>query len=174
MNILLQILDEGRITDAQGRTVNFENTVIVMTSNAGSERKGGSIGFGKEKGDMTREKVMKALSDFLRPEFIGRVDEVAVFNNLTEEDYVKIAELLLSELKESLQEKFIEFKWTDEVKAYLANKAHGGSRGARDLRNLIRKEIEDEIANIIIDNADSVITAIAAEIKDEKLTLSHI
>ena len=174
MNILLQILDEGRITDAQGRTVNFENTVIVMTSNAGSERKGGSIGFGKDKGDMTREKVMKALSDFLRPEFIGRVDEVAVFNNLTEEDYVKIAELLLSELKESLQEKFIEFKWTDEVKAYLANKAHGGSRGARDLRNLIRKEIEDEIANIIIDNADSVITAIAAEIKDEKLTLSHI
>ena len=174
MNILLQILDEGRITDAQGRTVNFENTVIVMTSNAGSERKGSSIGFGKEKGDMTREKVMKALSEFLRPEFIGRVDEVAVFNNLTEEDYVKIAELLLSELSESLSEKFIEFKWTDEVKAYLANKAHGGSRGARDLRNLIRKEIEDEIANIIIDNADSVITAIAAEIKDEKLTLSHI
>ena len=174
MNILLQILDEGRITDAQGRTVNFENTVIVMTSNAGSERKGNSIGFGKEKGDMTREKVMKALSEFLRPEFIGRVDEVAVFNNLTEEDYVKIAELLLSELAESLGEKFIDFKWTDEVKAYLANKAHGGSRGARDLRNLIRKEIEDEIANIIIDNADSVITAIAAEIKEEKLILSHI
>ena len=174
MNILLQILDEGRITDAQGRTVNFENTVIVMTSNAGSERKGGSIGFGKEKGDMTREKVMKALSEFLRPEFIGRVDEVAVFNSLTNEDYVKIAELLLSELKESLGEKLIDFKWTDEVKKYLADKAEGGSRGARDLRNLIRKEIEDEIANIIIDNADSVVTAIAAEIKEEKLTLSHI
>ncbi|MBQ1242905.1 MAG: ATP-dependent Clp protease ATP-binding subunit [Clostridia bacterium] len=174
MNILLQILDEGRITDAQGRTVNFENTVIVMTSNAGSERKGSSIGFGKEKGDMTREKVMKALSEFLRPEFIGRVDEVAVFNSLTEEDYVKIADLLLSELSESLSEKLIDFKWTDEVKAYLANKAHGGSRGARDLRNLIRKEIEDEIANIIIDNADSLVTAIAAEIKEEKLVLSHI
>ena len=174
MNILLQILDEGRITDAQGRTVNFENTVIVMTSNAGSERKGGSIGFGKEKGDMTREKVMKALSEFLRPEFIGRVDEVAVFNSLTEEDYVKIADLLLSELSESLSEKLIDFKWTDEVKAYLAKKAHGGSRGARDLRNLIRKEIEDEIANIIIDNADSLVTAIAAEIKEEKLVLSHI
>ena len=174
MNILLQILDEGRITDAQGRTVNFENTVIVMTSNAGSERKGGAIGFGKEKGDATREKVMKALSDFLRPEFIGRVDEVAVFNSLTNEDYVKIADLLLSELAESLQEKFIDFKWTEEVKKYLADKAEGGSRGARDLRNLIRKEIEDEIANIIIDNADSVVTAIAAEIKEEKLTLSHI
>ncbi|MBR3947808.1 MAG: ATP-dependent Clp protease ATP-binding subunit [Clostridia bacterium] len=174
MNILLQILDEGRITDAQGRTVNFENTVIVMTSNAGSERKGGAIGFGKEKGDATREKVMKALSDFLRPEFIGRVDEVAVFNSLTNEDYVKIADLLLSELAESLHEKLIDFKWTEEVKRYLADKAEGGSRGARDLRNLIRKEIEDEIANIIIDNADSVVTAIAAEIKEEKLTLSHI
>ena len=174
MNILLQILDEGRITDAQGRTVNFENTVIVMTSNAGSERKGGSIGFGKEKGDMTREKVMKALSEFLRPEFIGRVDEVAVFNSLTNEDYVKIANLLLTELKESLEEKLIDFKWTDEVKKYLADKAEGGSRGARDLRNLIRKEIEDEIANIIIDNADSIVTAIAAEIKEGKLTLSHI
>ena len=174
MNILLQILDEGRITDAQGRTVNFENTVIVMTSNAGSERKGGSIGFGKEKGDMTREKVMKALSEFLRPEFIGRVDEVAVFNSLTNEDYVKIADLLLTELKESLEEKLIDFKWTDEVKKYLADKAEGGSRGARDLRNLIRKEIEDEIANIIIDNADSIVTAIAAEIKEGKLILSHI
>ncbi len=174
MNILLQILDEGRITDAQGRTVNFENTVIVMTSNAGSEKKGGAIGFGKEKGDATREKVMKALSDFLRPEFIGRVDEVAVFNSLTNEDYVKIADLLLSELAESLQEKFIDFKWTEEVKKYLADKAEGGSRGARDLRNLIRKEIEDEIANIIIDNADSVVTAIAAEIKEDKLTLTHI
>ncbi|MBR2079657.1 MAG: ATP-dependent Clp protease ATP-binding subunit [Clostridia bacterium] len=174
MNILLQILDEGRITDAQGRTVNFENTVIVMTSNAGSEKKGGAIGFGKEKGDATREKVMKALSDFLRPEFIGRVDEVAVFNSLTNEDYVKIAELLLSELGESLQEKFIDFKWTEEVKKYLADKAEGGSRGARDLRNLIRKEIEDEIANIIIDNADSVVTAIAAEIKEDKLVLTHI
>ena len=174
MNILLQILDEGRITDAQGRTVNFENTVIVMTSNAGSERKGGAIGFGKEKGDATREKVMKALSDFLRPEFIGRVDEVAVFNSLTNEDYVKIADLLLSELAESLHEKLIDFKWTEEVKRYLADKAEGGSRGARDLRNLIRKEIEDEIANIIIDNADSIVTAIAAEIKEEKLTLSHI
>ena len=174
MNILLQILDEGRITDAQGRTVNFENTVIVMTSNAGSEKKGSAIGFGKEKGDATREKVMKALSDFLRPEFIGRVDEVAVFNSLTNEDYVKIAELLLSELGESLQEKFIDFKWTEEVKKYLADKAEGGSRGARDLRNLIRKEIEDEIANIIIDNADSVVTAIAAEIKEDKLVLTHI
>ncbi len=174
MNILLQILDEGRITDAQGRTVNFENTVIVMTSNAGSERKGSSIGFGKDKGDATKEKVMKALSDFLRPEFIGRVDEVAVFNSLTVEDYEKISDLLLNELVSSLKEKNIDLKWTEDVNKYLAKKAEGGSRGARDLRNLIRKEVEDEIANIIIDNADLPLSAIALEIKDEKLVLSHI
>ncbi len=174
MNILLQILDEGRITDAQGRTVNFENTVIIMTSNAGSEKKGGSIGFGKDKGEATIEKVMKALSDFLRPEFIGRVDEVAVFNSLTVEDYKKISDLLLGELKDSLKEKAIDFKWTADVNDYLAEKSEGGSRGARDLRNLIRKEIEDSIADIIIDNADSPVSAIAAEVKDGKISLSHI
>ncbi len=174
MNILLQILDEGRITDAQGRTVNFENTVIIMTSNAGSERKGGSIGFGKDKGEATKEKVMKALSDFLRPEFIGRVDEVAVFNSLTAEDYKKISELLLGELKASLKEKSIELKWTQEVNVYLAEKSEGGTRGARDLRNLIRKEVEDGIANIIIDNADSPVSAIAVEVKEGSLVLSHI
>ncbi|MBQ3137101.1 MAG: AAA family ATPase [Clostridia bacterium] len=174
MNILLQILDEGRITDAQGRTVNFENTVIIMTSNAGSERKGGSIGFGKDKSEATKEKVMKALSDFLRPEFIGRVDEVAVFNSLSVEDYKKISELLLSELKGSLKEKSIDLKWTQDVNGYLAKKSEGGSRGARDLRNLIRKEVEDSIANIIIDNADSPVSAIAIEVKDDEIVLSHI
>lgn len=174
MNILLQILDEGRITDAQGRTVNFENTVIVMTSNAGSEQKGGALGFGKEKGDATKEKVMKALSDFLRPEFLGRVDEVAVFNSLTVEDYEKISVLLLDELVLSLKEKDIDFKYTAEVPKYLANKGHGGARGARDLRNLIRKEIEDEIANIIIDSADASLSAIAAQVKDDKLTFSTL
>lgn len=174
MNILLQILDEGRITDAQGRTVNFENTVIVMTSNAGSEQKGGALGFGKEKGDATKEKVMKALSDFLRPEFLGRVDEIAVFNSLTVEDYEKISVLLLDELVASLKEKDIDFRYTAEVPTYLAKKGHGGARGARDLRNLIRKEIEDEIANIIIDNADQTLSGIAAEIKDEKVVFSHL
>ncbi len=174
MNILLQILDEGRITDAQGRTVNFENTVIIMTSNAGSERKGGSIGFGKDKSEATKEKVMKALADFLRPEFIGRVDEVAVFNSLTVEDYKKISELLLGELRDSLAEKAIDLKWTVEVNDYLAEKSEGGSRGARDLRNLIRKEIEDGIANVIIDYADSPVSAIAVEVKEDKIVLSHI
>ena len=174
MNILLQILDEGRITDAQGRTVNFENTVIVMTSNAGSERKGSAIGFGKEKGDATRDKIMKALSEFLRPEFLGRVDEIAVFNYLTVDDFKKIAVLLLDELAQSIAEKDITFKWSDDVPGYLATKAHGGQRGARDLRNLIRKEIEDGIANIIIDSIDSDLSAIAAEVKDEKIVLSSL
>ena len=174
MNILLQILDEGRITDAQGRTVNFENTVIVMTSNAGSERKGGALGFGKESGDATKEKIMKALSDFLRPEFIGRVDEIAIFNQLTVGDFEKIAELLLSELSKAISEKDIDFKWSEDVPRYLAEKSHGGQRGARDLRNLIRKEIEDGIANIIIENAENELTAIAAEVKDEKIALSSL
>ena len=140
MNILLQILDEGRITDAQGRTVNFENTVIVMTSNAGSDQKTGALGFGKQQGEATKERVMKALSDFLRPEFIGRVDEVAVFNALTQEDYEKIAVLLLTELQQSLEEKPLSFRWTDDVPRYLAEKSVGGTRGARDLRNLIKKQ----------------------------------
>ena len=174
MNILLQILDEGRITDAQGRTVNFENTIIVMTSNAGSERKSGALGFGKEKGDATKEKIMKALSDFLRPEFIGRVDEIAIFNALTVADYEKIAELLLGELAESLTEKGITFRWSADVCKYLAENSHGGQRGARDLRNLIRKKLEDGIANIIIDNADSPVSGIAAKIKDGEISLSHI
>lgn len=115
LNILLQILDEGRITDAQGRTVNFENTVIIMTSNAGSERKEGAMGFAKDVQTATREKVMKALSDFLRPEFIGRVDEVVVFRALTESDYEKIAVLMLNELVEPLHEKGIHFTWEEGV-----------------------------------------------------------
>ena len=174
MNILLQILDEGRITDAQGRTVNFENTVIVMTSNAGSDQKTGALGFGKEQGEATKERVMKALSDFLRPEFIGRVDEVAVFNALTKEDYEKIAVLMLTELKESLEEKPLSFRWSDDVPAYFAEKAVGGTRGARDLRNLIRKEVEDGVASIIIDHADENVSAVSAELVDGKIELKYL
>ena len=174
MNILLQILDEGRITDAQGRTVNFENTVIVMTSNAGSDQKTGALGFGKEQGAATKERVMKALSDFLRPEFIGRVDEVAVFNALTQEDYEKIAVLLLTELQQSLEEKPLSFRWTEDVPRYLAEKSVGGARGARDLRNLIRREIEDGIASIIIDHAEEDVTAVSAELVDGKIELKYL
>ena len=174
MNILLQILDEGRITDAQGRTVNFENTVIVMTSNAGSDQKAGALGFGKQQGEATKDRIMKALSDFLRPEFIGRVDEVAVFNALTKEDYEKIAVLLLTELQQSLEEKPLRLTWTDDVPRLLAEKAEGGSRGARDLRNLIRKEIEDGIASIIIDHAEEDVTAVSAELVDGKIELKYL
>ncbi len=174
MNILLQILDEGRITDAQGRTVNFENTIIVMTSNAGSEQKNGALGFGKDKGEATRERITKALSDFLRPEFLGRVDEIAVFNSLTEDDYKKISVLLLNELRDSLKEKPIKLTWTDAVPAYLAKKAVGGKRGARDLRNIIRKEIEDKIASIIIDNYEENVSAISIEENDGKLEMKYL
>ncbi len=174
MNILLQILDEGRITDAQGRNVNFENTVIIMTSNAGSERKANALGFGKDKGEATKEKVMKALSDFLRPEFIGRVDEVVVFNELTNGDYQKIAGLLLGELVEPLKDKGIRLTWNDEVCAYLAKKADGGARGARELRNVIRREVEDEIATIIIDHTDESICGISLTVANDKISLEYI
>ena len=174
MNILLQILDEGRITDAQGRTVNFENTVIVMTSNAGSDKKTGALGFGKEEGQASKERVMKALSDFLRPEFIGRVDEVAVFNQLTEDDFAKIAVLLLNELKTSLEEKPLKFSWTDDVPRALAKMSIGGTRGARDLRNTIRRKVEDGIAAIIVDHADENVSAVAASVEDGEIELRYL
>ena len=174
MNILLQILDEGRITDAQGRTVNFENTVIIMTSNAGSDKKVGALGFGKEEGQASKERVMKALNEFLRPEFIGRVDEVAVFNQLSEADFEKIAVLLLNELKTSLEEKPLKFSWTDDVPALLAKESIGGTRGARDLRNTIRRQVEDGIAAIIVDHADENVAAVAASVKDGKIDLQYL
>ncbi|MCR5484090.1 MAG: ATP-dependent Clp protease ATP-binding subunit [Clostridiales bacterium] len=154
MNILLQILDEGRITDAQGRTVNFENTVIIMTSNAGSDRKEGALGFGKTKNEASKEKAMKALREFLRPEFLGRVDEVIVFNDLTEENYEDIAKLMLGELVDPLKTKGITLWWSDDVPKTFASMVKDGTRGARDLRNVIRKNVEDKIASIIVDSVD--------------------
>ena len=151
MNILLQILDDGRITDAQGRTVNFENTVIIMTTNAGSNNKTGSVGFGGTLSDMSRERSMKALSEFLRPEFINRVDEVICFNNLTEENFRGIAELMLSELKSVMAEKHIDLSWDKSLLDYLVEKGYSVTYGARNLRRLIQKEVEDLIAQRIID-----------------------
>lgn len=157
MNILLQILDDGRITDAHGRTVGFENTVIVMTTNAGSGA-GTSLGFGQSVSQMSSDKTMKALKGFLRPEFIGRVDEVVCFNPLTLEDYEKIAGLMLSELKEPLAEKGYTLSWDEQVEKSLAKEAFGGTRGARDLRNAVRREVEDKIVSAIIDNCDEEIS----------------
>ncbi len=160
MNILLQILDEGRITDAQGRTVNFENTVIVMTSNAGSNRGAGALGFAKTKNEASKERALKALNEFLRPEFIGRVDEVVVFNDLSLDDYKRIAVLMLSELVDPLADKGITFTWNDEAVSLIAEKSVDGPRGARDLRNVIRKNVEDVITERIV-NATSEIKSVS-------------
>ncbi|MCL2057009.1 MAG: ATP-dependent Clp protease ATP-binding subunit [Oscillospiraceae bacterium] len=160
MNILLQILDEGKITDAQGRNVNFENTVIVMTSNAGSNLKSVSLGFGKQDDEAEKERAMKALRDFLRPEFIGRVDEVVAFRALDKTDYEKIAELMLAELKEPLREKGIAVSWNKEALSWIAGKAFGDKSGARDLRRVIRKNVEDKICNMLVDEPDRTPTSI--------------
>ncbi len=161
MNILLQILDDGRITDAHGRTVNFENTIIIMTTNAGSDKKGsGTVGFGGTVNDMGKEKAMKALRDFLRPEFINRVDEVVYFNHLTEENFRAIAKLMMDELKDGLAERSIELRYDDSVLKYLTEKSYSAEYGARNLRRTIQKDIEDKIASQMVDNYDVVIKAI--------------
>lgn len=171
MNILLQILDEGKITDAQGRTVSFENTVIVMTSNAGSSRSEGALGFGKTQDDANKEKAMKALREFLRPEFLGRVDEIVVFNDLTQDAFEKIAVLMLDEFKEPLCDKGIAFSYTDAAVKRLAEISVGGARGARDLRNNIRRKVEDRIAQMIIDNIDTPLSTITVDASDGEIVL---
>ena len=172
MNILLQILDEGRITDAQGRTVSFENTIIIMTSNAGSGIKGGGMGFNKTTGELEKEKVKKALGEFLRPEFLGRVDEVIVFRQLSEEDFGRIAALMLNETKAALEEKGIKFSFDDKALAAIAAKAHGNRSGARDLRRVIRKEVEDPLALLLVENPDAppALVALSAD-QEQNLTL---
>ena len=151
MNILLQILDDGRITDAQGRTVNFENTIVIMTTNAGSNSKTGSVGFGGSLSDMTRERTMKALGEFLRPEFINRVDEVVCFNQLSEENFRAIAELMLGEVREVLAQRGVALSWDDSLLDYLVKEAYSVTYGARNLRRLIQKQIEDVLAQRMIE-----------------------
>lgn len=160
LNVLLQILDDGRITDAQGRTVNFENTIIVMTSNAGSERTENLLGFGKTQADASKEKALKALEGFLRPEFLARVDEIVVFSPLSPESLCKIAALMLDELKASLAEKLIDFSYDENVCRFLAEKCGNGKKGARELRNVIRKNLENRIVDIIVDSGEGGIKAI--------------
>ena len=160
MNILLQILDEGKITDAQGRNVSFENTVIIMTSNAGSNRGAGALGFAKSKNEASKEKALKALSEFLRPEFIGRVDEVVVFNDLTQHDYERIAALMLGELVSPLADKGIALAWDDKATEAIARLSVDGTRGARDLRNVIRRNVEDVITTRIVNCADKPLKAV--------------
>ena len=174
LNILLQILDEGRVTDAQGRTVNFENTVIVMTSNAGSEKRENALGFGKQEDDIVRERALKGLREFLRPEFIARVDEVLVFRSLNHDDYKAIAALMLDEYKEPLAEKGIKLSYNENVCEFVAEKAASGTSGARDLRNFIRKNIEDKITNEIIARRDGEIAAVNVFVDNDEVKLETI
>lgn len=161
MNILLQILDEGRINDSQGRSVSFENTVIVMTSNAGSTDRDTGVGFNKTDSDIAKDKAMKALRDFLRPEFLGRIDEIVVFNPLTEENFAGIAGLMLDEMKSPLEEKHISLRYTNEALKTIAHKAYGQKLGARDIRRVIRNEVEDKIAELLIDKGEGAVSAVA-------------
>ena len=173
LNIMLQILDDGRITDAQGRTVNFENTIIIMTSNAGSDRGENLMGFGKSTSSASREKVIKALEEFLRPEFISRVDEIVVFDELGESALEEIAKLNLDELVKTLKEKMITFNYTDDVAKHFADECTGSKRGARDLRNMIRKGIEDKIINTMIENSERYLTEVTVSIKKGELSINY-
>ncbi|MBQ7818052.1 MAG: ATP-dependent Clp protease ATP-binding subunit [Oscillospiraceae bacterium] len=172
LNILLQVLDDGRITDAQGRTVNFENTVIVMTSNAGSEGRVGGMGFGRTDTDVIKEKTMKALRDFLRPEFINRVDEIITFNHLTEENFLGIADIMLGELTQSLQDRGLTVTFDQNVRKFLVKKAYSVTYGARNLRRTIQKELEDPISEKIIESFESPICAIHITADDDKITVT--
>ena len=171
MNILLQILDDGRITDAQGRTVNFENTIIIMTTNAGSNNKTGSVGFGGSLSDMSRERTMKALNEFLRPEFINRVDEVVCFNQLSEENFRAIAALMLSELRDVMAEKNITLTWDDSLIDHLVKEGYSVTYGARNLRRLIQKQIEDAIAEKLIAGRNTKVSAICLSAAEGKVEI---
>ena len=171
MNVLLQVLDDGRITDAQGRTVNFENTVIVMTSNAGSEGRVGGLGFGRTENDMVKEKTMKALREFLRPEFLNRVDEIITFNHLTEENFLGIANIMLRELQENLAERGLQVNFSEDVRQYLVKEAYSVTYGARNLRRTIQKALEDPISEKIIDSFDHPISSIYIQVENDEIVL---
>ena len=174
MNVLLQILDDGEVTDSHGRKVNFENTVIVMTSNAGSERKEGTVGFGHTVNEQNRDRAMKALGEFLRPEFLNRVDEVICFNRLDEQNFAGIARIMLSELQKSLEDKGLHFTWDEAVEEYLVKKSYSATFGARNLRRTIQKELEDVMAAQIIDSYEHPVTQIHASMEDGKLVVRSL
>lgn len=171
MNLLLQILDEGRVNDAQGRSVNFENTIICMTSNAGSSDKSSSLGFNKTESEISHEKAMKALSEFLRPEFLSRIDEVVVFDPLTEENFKDIAVLMLDEMKDPLAEKNIAFRYDKKAVALIAEKAFGKKFGARDIRKVIRTDVEDKIATALVNSPENSINKLKLTAKKNELVI---
>ena len=174
LNVLLQILDDGEVTDSHGRKVNFENTVIVMTSNAGSERKEGTVGFGHTVNEQNRDRAMKALGEFLRPEFLNRVDEVICFNRLDEKNFAGIARIMLDELQKSLEDKGLHFTWDEDVEDYLVKKSYSATYGARNLRRTIQKELEDVMAAQIIDSYEHPVTQIHASMEDGKLVVRSL
>ena len=171
LNILLQVLDDGRITDAQGRVVNFENTIIVMTTNAGSEGQVGGMGFGRTSGDMVKERTMKALQGFLRPEFINRVDEIITFNQLTEDNFLGIADIMLNELRQSLADRGLTLMCDEGVRGYLVQKAYSQVYGARNLRRTIQRDLEDPISEKIMDSFDAPISALRVTVKDDRIVV---
>ncbi len=171
LNILLQVLDDGRITDSQGRVVNFENAVIVMTSNAGSEGMSSSMGFGRTQQDQVKEKTMKALQGFLRPEFLNRVDEIITFNHLTQENFLSIADIMLSELRASLENRGLTFTWDASIRDYLVKQAYSLTYGARNLRRTIQRSLEDPISEAIIDSFENPISSIHAYVEDDQVKL---
>ena len=171
LNVLLQVLDDGRITDAQGRTVNFENTVIVMTSNAGSEGSVGGVGFGRSEIDMVKEKTMKALRGFLRPEFLNRVDEIITFNHLTEDNFLGICDIMLEELQQSLAERGLQVNFSEDIRRYLVKEAYSVTYGARNLRRTIQKSLEDPISEKIIDSFENPIESIYIKMEEDKVVL---
>ncbi len=175
MNILLQILDEGKINDAQGRTVNFEHTIIAMTSNAGSTDKSVGVGFNKTETDISKEKAIKGLREFLRPEFLSRIDEVVVFNPLQKPSYEKIAKLMLDEMIEPLQERELTLSYTDEVLSVIADKSFSNKHGARDIRKVIRTNVEDKIAELVIDNpTEHSKTTMSVTVKDGEINVELV
>ena len=171
LNVLLQVLDDGRITDAQGRVVNFENTIIVMTSNAGSEGRVASLGFGRTVDDQAREKTMRALREFLRPEFINRVDEIISFNHLTEDSFRGIADIMLSELRDSLAGRGLTLEWNDDLREYLVKEAYSMVYGARNLRRTIQRCLEDPISEAIIDSFEAPISRLAVRVEEGTIVL---
>ncbi len=172
LNVLLQVLDDGRITDAQGRVVNFENTIIVMTSNAGSEGRVAGLGFGRTQADQVKDKTMRALREFLRPEFLNRVDEIITFNHLTEENFLGIADIMLGELRDSLENRGLQLTWEEEVRQYLVKKAFSTEYGARNLRRTIQRALEDPISEKIIDSFECPISAIHVSVAEESIEVT--
>ena len=174
LNILLQVLDDGKITDAQGRLINFENTVIIMTTNAGSETSSAISGFAEKREEVAKDKTERALRAFLRPEFINRIDEIITFNHLTKNDFVKIADIMLGKLKTHLADKGIKLVYNNDVLIHIADNSYSEKYGARNMRRYIERHVEDKLANITIENYGKDIFGMSLSVKDGEIAVEFI